>query len=223
MEEKKFTQKVFAAAKFPIYFVILIWIIHIFSWISGLSLHWFGIYPRISSGLKGVITAPLIHGDFLHLFSNSLPILLLTFMLFFFYRKIAVQSFVLIYLLTGLSVWIFARPSFHIGASGVVYGLVAFIFWSGIFRRNLKSIVLALIVTVLYSGYFLGIVPGEDGISWESHLLGGIVGILVAFVYRSHLEKEDIDQRKKEWDSDLDLGEQTYYFPPDVFDDKRNY
>jgi membrane associated rhomboid family serine protease len=223
VEDKNIKNRFLSAAKFPLYFVLAIWVIHLFTWLTGISLYWLGIYPRVTSGLKGIITAPFIHGDFLHLFSNSLPFLLLTFMLFFFYRKIAVQSFVLIYLLTGLTVWIFARPSFHIGASGVVYGLVAFIFWSGIFRRNLKSIVLALVVTVLYSGYFLGIVPGEEGISWESHLLGGLIGIMVAFVYRSHLEKEELEQRQKEWDSELDLGEQTYFLPPDAFDDRREY
>ncbi len=221
MTEDNIKHRFLSSVKFPLYFVLTLWIIHIFSWLTGISLHWLGVYPRTTSGLMGVLTAPFIHGDFLHLFSNSIPFLLLTFMLFFFYRKIAVQSFVLIYLMTGLLVWIFARSSYHIGASGVIYGLVAFVFWSGIFRRNLKSIVLALVVTVLYSGYFLGIVPGEEGISWESHLLGGIVGIIVAFIYRSDLEQEELEQRKKEWDSELELGEQTYFFPPDVFDDNK--
>lgn len=141
-------------------------------------------------------------------------------MLFFFFRKVAIQAFALIYLLTGFAVWIFARESFHIGASGVVYGLVSFVFWSGIFRRNIKSIVLALVVTVLYSSYFLGIVPGEDGISWESHLLGGLVGILVAFIYRKDLEAEDEEKLKALDNEQWDLNDQSHYFPPDIFEKK---
>nr|MBS0036829.1 rhomboid family intramembrane serine protease [Saprospiraceae bacterium] len=222
MEDKKFIDRVVVAAKFPLFFVVLIWFIHVFSYVTNLNFYWLGIYPRVTEGLKGIVTGPLIHGDFLHLFSNSLPFLILTFIVFFFYKKIAVQSFTLIYLLTGLSVWIFARPSFHIGASGVVYGLVSFVFWSGIFRRNIKSIVLALIVTVLYSGYFLGIVPGEEGVSWESHLMGGIVGIVVAFLFRSKLEKEEIEEKEKSLSSDFDMEGESYYFPPDLFDKKDN-
>ncbi len=218
MKDEKFTQRVVSAARFPLYFVVLIWLIHIFGYLTGMSLHVWGIFPRTADGLTGIVTAPLIHGDFLHLFSNSLPFLILTFILFFFYRKIAVPGFVLIYLLTGLSVWIFARPSFHIGASGVVYGLVSFVFWSGIFRRNVKSIVLALVVTVLYSGYFLGIVPGEEGISWESHLLGALVGIFVAFLFRGRLELEELEEKMKKMPSELESEDENYYFPPDVFD-----
>jgi len=93
---------------------------------------------------------------------------------------VGMTSFFMIYIITGFSVWLFGRSVYHIGASGVVYGLISFIFWSGVFRRNLKSIVLALIVIILYSGYLGGIVPNKEGISWESHLLGGIVGIVVA-------------------------------------------
>ena len=98
----------------------------------------------------------------------------------------------MIYILTGLSVWIFGRRVFHIGASGVVYGLVAFVFWMGIFRRSIKSIILALIVTVLYSGYFFGILPNQEGISWESHLLGGIVGIFTAYWFKEQIEADEL-------------------------------
>ena len=222
VEDKKFVTRFRQALSFPIAFVILIWGIHIINFVTGYNLYWLGVYPRKIEGLWGIITSPLIHGDFLHLFSNTLSFLILSFMLFFFFRKVAVQAFTLIYLLTGFAVWIFARESFHIGASGVVYGLVSFVFWSGIFRRNIKSIVLALIVTVLYSGYFLGIVPGEEGISWESHLLGGLVGILVAFLYRKDLEKDEIEQKEVKFERDLELDDQDHYFPPDIFDKKED-
>jgi len=136
-------------------------------------------------------------------------------MCLFFYRKVAFSSIFLIYLLTGIGVWAFGRAHvFHIGASGVVYGLVSFVFWTGIFRRNLKSVVLALMVTILYSGYFLGILPNQEGISWESHLIGGIVGILVAFLFKNSIE---IDEHKEDpW---LNEDEKPDYFlPRDIFE-----
>ncbi len=123
-------------------------------------------------------------------------------------------SFVFIYLLTGFSVWLFGRSVYHIGASGVVYGLVSFIFWSGIFRRNIKSIVLALIVTILYSGYLQGIVPFQEGISWESHLLGGIVGIIVAFLFKGIIEQDE--EQPDPWANES--TDQEYYLARDTFE-----
>ena len=128
----------------------------------------------------------------------------------------AVKSFLLIYLLTGLAVWVFARSVFHIGASGVVYGLVSFVFWSGVFRRSLKSIVLSLIILVTYSGYFLGVVPGQPGISWESHLYGAVVGILVAYLFKNVLEKDEEPQPELEEHIPHD-----YLLPRDAFERTR--
>jgi membrane associated rhomboid family serine protease len=135
--------------------------------------------------------------------------------IFLFYRRVAVKGFLLIYLLSGLGVWLFARPhTHHIGASGVVYGLIAFVFWSGIFRRNLRSIVLALIVLVMYSGYFPGIVPGEAGISWESHLFGACSGILIAWIFKSRIEPDEVPVPPQ-----YDLNEESRYFlPRDTFE-----
>lgn len=169
-------------------------------------------------GLPAILTAPLIHGSFEHLFYNSVSFLILSAILFWFYPKIAIKSFVLIYLLSGLGVWIFAAPyTYHIGASGIVYGMVSLLFWSGIFRRNIKSIVLALIILVLYAGYFGGIVPGKEGISWESHLLGAIAGILLAWAYKSNVEEDEIivvvDDEEEE--------EKNYFLPRDVFEEKK--
>jgi len=204
---------------FPIGFVGLIWVIHLFQVFSGIDLRTLGVFPRRMEGLPAILTAPLIHGSFEHLFYNSVSFLILSAILFWFYPKIAFKSFVLIYLLSGLGVWIFAAPyTYHIGASGIVYGMVSLLFWSGIFRRNIKSIVLALIILVLYAGYFGGIVPGKEGISWESHLLGAIAGILLAWAYKSNIEEDEIivvvdDEEEEE--------EKNYFLPRDVFDIKK--
>src|SRR6056297_488768 len=144
----------------PLLLVGVLWGIHIVQFFTALDFGFLGVFPRRLEGLRGVVVAPLIHSDWEHLMSNSAPLLFLLVMTRMFYRKVANQSFIMIYILTGLAVWLFARGRvYHIGASGVVYGLVSFVFWSGIFRRNLKSIVLALIVTFLYSGLFLGVLP----------------------------------------------------------------
>jgi len=126
----------------------------------------------------------------------------------------------MIYLLTGLAVWGFARPVFHIGASGVVYGFVSFIFWTGIFRRNIKSIVLALIVTFLYSGYIMGILPNQEGISWESHLLGGIVGIFTSYWYKDEIEVDE-EEAVPSWEQDRQAGiveEEQFFLKRDAFE-----
>jgi len=187
----KFSNKLIESVKNAFYLVSVLWAVHLLQHFMSLELGFLGIYPRQVWGLKGILTAPLIHADIQHLISNSIPIFVLTATIFFFYNRVALRSYLMIYLLTGLMVWLFARTVFHIGASGVVYGLVSFIFWNGIFRRSLQSIVLALIITFLYSGYFAGILPNQAGISWESHLLGGLVGIFVAYYFKEEIELEE--------------------------------
>lgn len=209
------TKKILNALYFPAFFVGAMWAIHIFGIIFSKQLNVYGIYPRHIEGLKGILFSPLIHGDFQHLISNSVPMLMLSFVTFLFYRRVAVVSIALIYVLTGFAVWLFAKSAYHIGASGVIYGLVSFVFWNGIFRRNMKSIILALCVVVLYSGYFLGIVPGEKGISWESHLFGALVGILISFVFKGVIE-EDEKERPNPWAHEAFEGEK-FFLQRDAF------
>lgn len=211
---KEETQSFFDALRVPTIFLLILWVVHISKVIFSLPLGRYGIYPRDIAGLKGVLLAPLIHGDFHHLISNSVPVFALTFIIFLFYKRVALASFVMIYLVAGFTVWLFARPVFHIGASGLVYGLVAFVFWNGIFRRNVKSIILALIVTVLYSGYFLGVLPNQEGISWESHLIGGIVGIIVSFIFKGTLEEDEIENDP--WAHEAN-EEKRYFLAKDTF------
>ncbi len=203
---------------FPISFLVLVWAIHIFQELSGVDLRQLGVYPRNIDGLPGILTSPLIHGSWGHLFYNTLSFAILGTVIFSFYPRIAIRSFIWLYLLSGLGVWIFAQPfTYHIGASGVIYGMVSLVFWSGIFRRNVKSVVLALIILVLYAGFFEGIIPGKEGISWESHLLGGIAGIGIAFLYRNDIEPDEIPPPEAE----LPEEEKEYFLPRDVFDRKR--
>ncbi|HMQ07225.1 MAG TPA: rhomboid family intramembrane serine protease [Saprospiraceae bacterium] len=198
--------------RFPISITLLIWAFEIYEWIFNRSLNRWGIYPREWDGLFGIISGPFIHSGFEHLISNSIPLFTLTSIMVIFYRKAAIPSFIVIQVVTGFSVWLFARPSYHIGASGIVYGLVAFVFWSGIFRRNIRSIVLALIIVILYSGYFYGIVPTKEGVSWESHLFGGFAGIFAAYLFKNIGEEETVSVNV--WDEE----EEKYFLPRDVFE-----
>ena len=217
-----------SAIRIPLYIVLSLWAIHFISLSTGLRLGTYGVYPRTIVGVRGIFLSPFIHGSLHHLFSNSWPLLILLFMIVFFYKKVAFSSISLIYLLTGIGVWAFARSHvFHIGASGVVYGLVSFVFWTGIFRRNIKSVVLALIVVFLYSSYFFGILPGvagiswlprQENISWESHLIGSIVGILVAFLFKNSIE---VDEKKRDPWGEEESEEAEYFLPRDVFERRR--
>lgn len=150
--------------RFPIVFLVLLWIIQFVQWAGHFDFGVMGVLPKRVEGLPGILTSPLIHGSWGHLFSNTISFFMLSAVVFGLYPKIALRSFILLYLLSGLGVWIFADPfAYHIGASGIVYGMVSLVFWLGIFRRNAKSIVLALIVLVVYSGFFSGIFPGRQG------------------------------------------------------------
>ncbi len=211
----KFSQSV----KIPAMVLLALWLVQAFQFITHISLSGLGVFPRHPQGIKGIFTSPFIHStDFMHLVNNSVPLFVSMTMIILFYHRIAGKAIFLIYLLTGLGVWLFARPVLHIGASGVVYGLVSFILWSGIFRRNLKSIVLALIIVLLYSGMFLGVLPNQPGISWESHLIGGIVGVITSFLFRHSIEEDE--QRP----SDLALTEDqptNYFLDRDTFEPRK--
>ena len=197
------------AIKTTAVFIILLWVIHLLQISLQFRPGYFGLYPRRIFGLRGILLSPLMHSNFEHLISNTVPMAVLMTMLFYFYNRVATRAFIMIYLLTGITVWLFARPVFHIGASGVVYGLLSFIFWMGVFRRSIKSVILTLIVTVLYSGYTAGILPNQQGISWESHLLGAISGIFTAFWFKGDFEDEEV---KLYADTNNDSTEELDYF-----------
>lgn len=168
-----------------------------------LNLSRFGVYPRDVDGLKGILFYPLIHGSLEHLFNNSVPLLVLLFTLFFFYPTIAFRTVVFIYLFSGVWIWISARQNFHIGASGVVYGLAAFLFFSGLFRRDNRMIAISLMVAFLYGGMVWGIFPIQERVSWEGHLWGAISGIALAWYYR----KEGPQRKLYQWQID-EINEQ---------------
>ena len=145
--------------------------------------------PRDLEGIKGVFSSVFIHGDLEHITSNSLPILVLGMLLFDFYKKIAKQAFIWIWIISGIWLWIGGRnssenPNYHIGASTLIYGLSSFLFFSGILRKHKHLMVISALVVFLYGSITHGIFPIQQGISWEGHLFGAISGALVAYNYR---------------------------------------
>ena len=164
--------------------VIVLWLVKLFELEFGFDFSIFGILPRELSGLRGIIFSPLIHSNIEHLAANSLPLLVLNFSLFFFYRKSAYAIFTLTYLFSSVFVWIGGREALHIGASGVIYGLAAFLFLSGVISHNIRLLTISLIVIFLYGSMFWGIFPLKPEISWESHLWGGLSGFVLAWLYR---------------------------------------
>ncbi len=176
----KFRKSVF----YTISFVGLLWLVRLTESSFAFDFGVFGIHPRSIAGSVGIITGPLVHGDFHHLLSNSLPLIFLGVGVFYFYHRVALEVFVWIYLFTGFWVWVMARDAYHIGASGIVYGLASFLLFSGFFRKDSRSIAISLVVIFLYGGMVYGLSPVNDDISWESHLLGTIGGFVTAFFYR---------------------------------------
>lgn len=143
-----------------------------------------GVFPRTLEGILGIITAPFIHGDWKHLFNNALPLIVLGTSLRFFYKEISKEVFLWSWLMSGLWLWSIGRPSFHIGASGLVYALASFLFFSGLIRKHTRLMAVSLVVVFLYGSLIWGIFPIKTHISWEGHLSGGIAGVLLAWWFR---------------------------------------
>lgn len=171
------------ALYFPVLLLALIWIVKALELFAGTSFYKFGIYPRDIHGLIGIFFAPLIHGDFNHLVNNSMPFFLLNLAIFYFYKPVAFRVVVFIWVITGILVWIAGRGSYHIGASSLIYGNAAFLFFSGILRKNINLLAISLLVIFLYGSMIWGIFPLTVNISWESHLFGGITGTAFALKY----------------------------------------
>ena len=177
--------RLFFSILYPGLFVLLLWFIKLYETAEHISLSEYGLYPRTIHGLLGIVTSPLLHADFSHLIANSIPLLILGPVIFYFYRSIAFQIFFWVYLMTGVWVWAAARDAYHIGASGIIYGFITFLFFSGIFRKDTKLLALSMFVVFLYGSTAWGILPLKNGTSWESHLLGALAGLITAYNFRN--------------------------------------
>ena len=198
------------AVQISLGFVALSWLIPLLGW--GLDLQRFGIRPRDWTGLPGILVAPLLHADFNHLLANSLPLVVLGTATFHLYPRSAFRVLPAVYLGPGILVWLFARGGNHVGASGIIYGLVSFVFVAGLIRRDRRAMAGSMLVAFMYGAMAWGVLPIKLGVSWETHLAAALIGALLAIALRHwdnpppvrySWEREDGDEKA---DEDADNG-----------------
>jgi membrane associated rhomboid family serine protease len=179
------TRSVLGSAILPLRLVFIMWLLFFLYLRLGWPIQQFGIVPRTVRGLIGIVAGPLLHENIIHLVSNTIPLLFLGGVLFYFYPSLGKKVFLRGYFWTNILVWIFARPATHLGASGLVYALAFFLIFFGFFKHDFTSLVISVVILLLYGGLFYGVIPGDPHVSWESHFAGALVGIFSAVSYSS--------------------------------------
>ena len=212
-EKRHFTSSVIV----PVIMVMIMWLVKIIETVFHLDFGFLGIKPLSAEGLPGILLFHFIHGDWEHLFANTIPILVLGTSLYYFYRPLANKILLILIFSTGLLTWCGARSGVHIGTSALVYGLTFFLMLSGFIRRDRKLTIISLIVVFLYGSLVWGLYPKyaiENNISWEGHLSGFVMGIVLAFFYK----KEGPQREEHMWedeDNDSDEDEKPYWDVPE--------
>ena len=199
MSQKK---KLLSPIKIPFLFVTIMWIVKLVEIYNVTSFSSYGILPRYFLGLQGILFSPFIHADFSHLLNNTYPLIILGWLVFYFYNKIAIRIFLWIFFIAGIWLWAIGRADFtHIGASGIIYGLASFIFFSGVIKKRTAFAATSLLVVFLYGSMIWGILPINKGISWEGHLAGLFAGLLVAIYYKNEGPKP----KRYQWEIDEEI------------------
>ena len=192
------------AAMLSLGFVALLWLIPTLGW--GLELERFGVRPRQWIGLPGILVAPMLHAGFIHLIANSVPLLVLGTTILQLYPTAAFRVLPAIYLGPGIAVWLFAREGVHVGASGLVYGLVGYIFVAGLIRRDRRAIAASLLVAFMYGTLVWGVLPIRVAVSWETHLAAALIGVSMAFMLK---QRDNSPRIRYSWeDEENDTEEQ---------------
>ncbi len=194
------------AARIAVGFVVLLWVIHGINSALDLDPASSGVRPGEWAGLPGILFAPLVHADFEHLLSNSLPLLVLITTVLFLYPNSALRTLPAVWFLPGIAVWVFGRDSSHFGASGLVYGLATYVLVAGVLRRDRRAIAASLVVWFLYGSLVWGVFPVPAGVSWETHLAGAVVGAVMAVLLR----RLDVLPRKQyAWEDERQDDDET--------------
>jgi membrane associated rhomboid family serine protease len=178
------TRRLYIAFAIALSFALLLWMLKLVEYLGELDFAQFGIYPRRANGLAGIFLAPFIHGSVAHLFANTAPIVVMGTMLLYGYPRAAKVLLPSVYLGVGVAVWLFGREAYHIGASGLAFGMLFFVSTVGVIRCERRTIAFSLVVFFLYGGMISGVLPGAHDISFESHLSGALIGIVLAFLLR---------------------------------------
>lgn len=192
------------AFRMALVLVALLWGIFIIDTLFNLHLSRFGLRPGSMLGLIGIVTAPLLHGGVGHLFNNSIPLLVAVTAVLYLYPTASMRVMPMIWLGSGLLGWLIGRPNIHIGASGLLYGLLVFVFMSGVLRRDIRSVSVSLLVWFLYSTMIWGVFPIRPNMSWELHLSGAVIGGLLAWIYR---KRDRVPLKRYAWETDDSVPE----------------
>ena len=211
-KQLKLTKSIFLI---PIAYVLIIWIIYGIEIAFGYNFNKYGVYPRNLMGFRGVFLTHFIHSNTSHLFNNSIPLFVLLSSLFYFYKEVAYKVLFFCGFFAGFITWMIARESYHIGASGIVYVLFSFVFFSGIIKKHYRLVALSLIVIFLYGSMIWYILPIKDGISWEGHLSGLLVGLFFSILYRNKGIVKEVHQFT-ETDFDLLFDKNGNFAPPKI-------
>ena len=204
------TQRNYSIFILPALFIFVLFVVEWIEYSCGMRFAKYGVLPRTIEGLKGVFLSPFIHSDWKHLTNNALPLFVLTATLGFFYKGIAKEVFLWSWLTSGLWLWAIGRPNFHIGASGLLYALASFLFFSGFIRKHTKLMSLSMVVVFLYGGMVWGIFPMKKHISWEGHLAGALAGLILAYWFKDNGPSRQIYQY--EIDEALEDQEKTFTY-----------
>lgn len=197
------------ALRLAVAFVALLWAILLADALFGLQLHRFGLRPGSLPGLIGVITAPLLHGGPGHLFNNSIPLLVALTAALYLYPNSGVRVIPLIWIGSGVLGWMIGRPSLHFGASGLLYGLLAYVFVGGVLRRDMRSVSVSLLIGFLYGTLIWGVFPIRPNMSWELHLSGAVMGLVLAVLFRRW---DQVPVKRYSWEDDDSVPE---WYPDD--------
>ena len=189
--------------------VLLIWLAFVVNDVFSLQFYEYGLRPRTLKGLIGIFTMPFLHGDYTHLVSNTLPLFLLSFGLFYFFEGKALLILLMTWISSGILTWVIGEGGVHIGASGMVYALAFFLVTISLIKMETKLLAYTLIIIFLYGslvwGFFPILFPGKQ-ISWEGHLAGAITGIILAVFYRNDGPRKKeyfLDEKEEEMEDEM--------------------
>ena len=230
MDNKAERKKFLGSLIIPLIIVAVMWAVMIIEVSLGVDLNRYGLVPHTLRGLIGILTLPFLHGGWDHLMANSIPVIVLGTALYYFYPTLANRVMLITYLGSGLLTWCLGDPcTTHVGASALIYGLNLFLIVSGFIRGNRQLIVISLIMVFLYGSFIWGMIPSlakPQNISWEGHLSGAIIGIVLALLLRKegpqkevHHWEEDDDKNDSE-DDGAETGEKPYWDVPTPSNDE---
>lgn len=205
---KKISWKIFVPA---LCFVLLLVFIELLEYFYNFRFGKYGVFPRTIKGMRGIFFSPFLHGDWKHVLNNSIPIIVLGTSLRYFYKTIAKEVFLWSWLMSGIWLWSIGRESYHIGASGIVYALVSFLFFSGLFRKHTKLMAISFFVVFLYGSMVWGLFPIQEHISWEGHLSGALAGIILAWWFRNEGPPKQVYQYEIDEEQEKERPPEIHY------------